>query len=100
MIYDEKYCIHDCRVLDFFKTKKNKNDYTLVLDNSAGFMSDNQLVFSDCTVVKENEILNKWCLYDEIKNLSDNRIDYNLFQMTKNLFLILFAKKLRLKRIL
>jgi len=62
--FTEKFNFHDCKVIS---CRKKGKDVILTLDNSGGFTTVSQIIFKNCSILKQDKPLHGvWWLYDEI----------------------------------
>jgi len=62
--FTEKFNFHDCKIIS---CRKRGNDVVITLDNSGGFTDVKQIIFKNCSILKQDAPLHGaiW-LYDEI----------------------------------
>lgn len=64
LAFTENFNFHDCKVTSCCKKGKN---IVLTLDNSGGFTTISQIVFKNCSILKQDTLLHgAWWLYDGI----------------------------------
>jgi len=62
--FAEEFNFHDCRIVS---CRRKGKDIVLTLDNSGGFTYINQVIFKNCTIRKQDNLLHgAWWLNDEI----------------------------------
>lgn len=67
--FAENFNFHDCIVVS---CRKKGKDIVLTLDNSGGFTDINQIIFKNCSIIKQDTQLHgAWWLYNEIYKTND-----------------------------
>ena len=62
--FSENFNFHDCKVIS---CRNKGKDTVLTLDNSGGFISISQIIFKNCSILKQDTPLHRaWWLYDEM----------------------------------
>ncbi|WP_088547163.1 DUF4085 family protein [Paenibacillus aquistagni] len=81
----ENFRFHDCRII---KSILNEKSITLLLDNSGGFASIDEVIFENVTIMKQDAELDKsWWLYEEVYKVNDK---YEFHMLLENQDLGLF----------
>lgn len=84
---------HDCKIVEAFQ---EKNEFTLILDNSGGFTDIRSIKFTNCEILlQEMPLENAWWVYDEIYKNGGNHELHILFETNSRdpfYFTILFEK--------
>lgn len=84
---------HDCKIVEAFQ---EKNEFTLILDNSGGFTDIRSIKFTNCEILlQEMPLENAWWVYDEIYRNRGNHELHILFETKSRdpfYFTILFEK--------
>jgi hypothetical protein len=84
---------HDCKIVEAFQ---EKNEFTLILDNSGAFTDIRSIKFTNCEILlQEMPLENAWWVYDEIYRNGGNHELHVLFESNNRdpfYFTILFEK--------
>jgi len=69
LAFAENFNFHDCKVIS---CRNKGKDTVLILDNSGGFTTISQIIFKNCSILKQDIHLHgAWWLYDEIYKTDD-----------------------------
>ena len=93
----ENFGFHDCTIIN---SVQNGNSLTLLLDNSGGFTSIDEVTFENFNIIKQDDILeNSWWLYEEVYKVNDRYEFHVLLQNRKGLIdFIISADQVSFKR--
>ncbi|KOP81370.1 DUF4085 family protein [Cytobacillus solani] len=77
----ENFGFHDCTII---KSVQNGKSLTLLLDISGGFTNIDEVTFENCTIIKQDDLLDdSWWLYEEVYQVNDQYEFHVLLQNSK-----------------
>ncbi|TCJ01409.1 DUF4085 family protein [Cytobacillus praedii] len=77
----KNFGFHDCTII---KSVQNGKSLTLHLDHTGGFTNINEVTFENCTIIKQDDLLeDSWWLYEEIYKVNDKYEFHVLLQNSK-----------------
>ncbi|WP_102272166.1 DUF4085 family protein [Cytobacillus massiliigabonensis] len=77
----ENFGFHDCTII---KSVQDGKSVTLLLDPSGGFTNINEVTFENCTIIKQDDLLeDSWWLYEEVYKVYDKYEFHVLLQNSK-----------------
>lgn len=75
--YDD-FNIHDCKIINSLPFNERGEKLTLKLDTSGGICRADCLVFYDYLIKEKCDVLNSFCIADELYRKSNGRYEYHL----------------------
>jgi len=81
----ENFGFHDCTVI---KSIRNDKSMTLLLDNTGGFTTIDEVIFENVTIIKQDAGLdNSWWLYEEVYKVN-NRYEFHMLLQNPDMGII------------